>query len=95
MNEQLQDMKARLEAATPGPPKEPNTWEQHHPDSLDGTLKLVSALKAVESLLSSRQKLWDAICAETCAKGKYGVDHEAIADEIAAQIQATILEALA
>jgi len=56
---------------------------------------LVSALKAVEAVVSERYKLWAAICGETCGKEVYGIDHDAIADSIAAAIETAIREALA
>ena len=57
--------------------------------------KLVAALEAVETLLAEKYKLYAAICGETCVKDIVGVDHEAIADNIVANIRATIAEALA
>ena len=45
-------------------------------------------LDAVEKLLDEKYKLWAAICGNTCSKDIVGVDHEAIADEIAAAIRA-------
>ena len=57
--------------------------------------KLLAALEAVETLLAEKYKLYAAICGETCVKDIVGVDHEAIADNIVANIRATIAEALA
>lgn len=56
--------------------------------------KLLAALEAVEALLEGKYKLYAAICGETCVKGIHGVDHEAIADNIATNIRAAIEEAL-
>lgn len=56
--------------------------------------RLVAALRAVEAVVSERYKLWAAICGETCGKEVYGIDHDAIADSIAAAIETAIREAL-
>lgn len=56
--------------------------------------RLVAALEAVDALLTKRQQMWDAICAETCCKGIHEVNHHAIADTIATNIQSAIQEAL-
>jgi hypothetical protein len=56
--------------------------------------RLVAALKAVEAVVSERYKLWAAICGETCGKEVYGIDHDAIADSIAAAIETAIKDAL-
>lgn len=44
-------------------------------------------LAAVERLLDEKYKLWAAICGNTCSNDIIGVDHDAIADEIAAAIR--------
>lgn len=56
--------------------------------------RLVAALRAVEAVVSERYKLWAAICGETCGKEVYGIDHDAIADSIAAAIETAIKDAL-
>ena len=53
-----------------------------------------AALEAIEKVLNEKYKLWAAICGNTCSKDIHGVDHDAIADEIAAAIKTTITEAL-
>lgn len=60
----------------------------------DEVLSMVAALKAVEAVVSERYKLWAAICGETCGKEVYGIDHDAIADSIAAAIETAIKDAL-
>lgn len=50
-------------------------------------------IEAVRSVLSERYKLWAAICGNTCSKDIVGVDHDAIADEIAAALLSAIEDA--
>ncbi|HCF99587.1 MAG TPA: hypothetical protein DEV93_03485 [Chloroflexi bacterium] len=52
------------------------------------------ALAAIEKLLDEKYKLWAAICGNTCSKDILGVDHDAIADEIAAAIRAAVTAAM-
>ena len=47
-------------------------------------------LDAVNRVLDEKYKLWAAICGSTCCKGIEGVDHDAIADNIAATIRAAM-----
>jgi hypothetical protein len=49
-----------------------------------------AALGRVRKLLDEKYKLWAAICGNTCSKDILGVDHDAIADEVAAAIRAAI-----
>lgn len=56
--------------------------------------RLLAALEAVEALLAEKYKLWAAVCRETCVKDHHGVDHEAIADNIATNIRTAIQDAL-
>lgn len=57
--------------------------------------KLLAALEAVEALLEGKYQLYAAVCGETCCKDILGVDHEAIADNVAANIRQAITDALA
>ena len=56
--------------------------------------KYESAIDAVNTLLDEKYKLWAAICGNTCSKDIVGVDHDAIADEVAAAVRAAIADAL-
>ena len=49
-----------------------------------------AALERVEELLVRKYELYGAICGNTCNKDIVGVDHDAIADEVAAAIRAAI-----
>lgn len=63
-------------------------------NSAEDVKPMLAALRAVEAVVSERYKLWAAICGETCGKEVYGIDHDAIADSIAAAIETAIREAL-
>ena len=52
-----------------------------------------NALAAIEKLLHEKYKLWAEICGNTCSKDILGVDHDAIADEVAAAIRAAVTAA--
>lgn len=52
--------------------------------------KQQAAIDAVTKIVDEKYRLWAAICGNTCSKDILGVDHEAIADELAALIRAAI-----
>jgi hypothetical protein len=57
-------------------------------------VRLLAAVDAVLEICDEKVLLWDAICGNTCCKGILDVNHNAIADEISAEIRRAVAEAL-
>lgn len=49
-----------------------------------------SRLDAVAKIADEKYRLWAAVCGNTCNKDIMGVDHDAIADEVANLLRAAL-----